>query len=82
MKSFIDSIQWILYSWICYLHSKHLQRNVKYEALWQMNLINGFRIVWPIRECGATIYVIENNGNSIPVGWKSKIWIEMKSIVH
>lgn len=51
----------------CSFHAeKHLQRNVKYEALWQMNLINGFRIVWPIRECGATMYVIENSGNSIP----------------
>lgn len=50
---------------------KHLQRNVKYEALWHMNLINGFRIVRPIRECGAIIYVIENSGKSIPVKRKS-----------
>lgn len=47
--------------------SKNLHRNVKYEALWQMNLMNGFRIVWPILECGAIMYVIENNGKSIPV---------------
>lgn len=44
----------------------YLQRNVKYEALWQMNFMNGFRIVWPTFEWGAIIYVIENNGNRIP----------------
>lgn len=33
----------------------YLHRNVKYEALWQMNFMNGFRIVWPILDCGAII---------------------------
>lgn len=32
-----------------------------------MNLINGFRIVCPIPECGAIIYAILKNGNKHPI---------------
>lgn len=46
--------------------NKYLHKNVKYDALWQMNLMNGFLIVWPILECGAMIYVIENSGKRMP----------------
>lgn len=31
----------------------NLHRNVKYDALWQMNLMNGFLIVCPSEERGA-----------------------------
>lgn len=40
---------------LCCQHFFYLHRNVKYEALWQINFMNGFRIVWPILECGAII---------------------------
>lgn len=52
--------------------SVYLHRNVKYDALWHMNLINGFLIVWPNDECGAMMYENENRGNIMPaqMGWK------------
>lgn len=31
----------------------YLHKNVKYDALWHINLINGFLIVCPKDECGA-----------------------------
>ena len=45
---------------------EHLHKNVKYDALWQMNLMNGLRIVWPSDECGAMMYEKENSGNMMP----------------
>jgi hypothetical protein len=60
----------------------YLHKNVKYDALWQINLINGFLIVCPKLECGAMMYANEKKGNIMParerkgvnnacVGWEN-----------
>lgn len=45
---------------------KYSHKKVKYDALWQINLIKGFLIVCPIGECGARMYENENTGKRIP----------------
>lgn len=59
---------------LVYNHSKqYSHKKVKYDALWQINLIKGFLIVWPNVECGAMIYEMENSGKRMPAReWKTE----------
>ena len=55
------------------LKTFNLHKNVKYDALWHINLINGFLIVCPKDECGARMQANEKNGNIMPVKKKQQV---------
>lgn len=47
---------------------------MKYDAEWQMNLINGFLIVWPTILWGAMMYAMLKNGKRMPILIISSAW--------